>query len=68
MIKNDDDSIVLSKEEAQELNIAYQTLYAILDSMSDSIEGYFANQDDYINMMKWQCLLNDEEFIQEEYE
>ncbi len=68
MIKNEDGSAVLSKEELEELNIAYQTLYAILDSMPTSISDYFENSNDYVNMMKWQCLLNDEEFIREEHE
>lgn len=67
MIKNEDGSIVLSKEELQELNIAYQSLYAVLDEMGKPIGDYFENQDDYVNIMKWQCTLNDEEFRREDW-
>jgi hypothetical protein len=63
MIRNEDGSAVLSKEELQELNIAYQKVVDILDGMPSFLGDYCKNMDEYANIRKWEDILNGEEFI-----
>jgi len=62
MIKNEDGSVVLSKEELEELNNAYQKLYNVLSGFPSSLQDYCEDNEEYANIGKWQCSLNGEEF------
>lgn len=63
MIKNEDGSAVLSKEEMQELHKAYQKVVDILDDQASSLQDYCKNMNEYANIRKWEDLLNGEEFV-----
>lgn len=67
MQKNVDGSVMLTKTEFAKLNKAYQGLYSMLDSISCSVNEYFERKD-YMNIAKWQCWLNGEEFDRSDYE
>jgi len=62
MIKNEDGSVVLTKEELEELNNAYKKLYDMLSIFPASLQDYCKDNEEYANIGKWQCLLNGEEF------
>lgn len=68
MKKNPDGSITLTQEEFEEINKAFQGLYTALQAGPAFIGDYFASHEDYVNMAKWYCQLNGEEFNPEDYE
>ena len=53
MQKNEDGSVVLTKQELKQLNSAYHSLYTILDNMPAFLGDYFSNHEKYINVEKW---------------
>jgi heme oxygenase len=61
MQKNNDGSIIITKEDLEELNNAYQGLYDTLNRFPTSMQDFFEDEE-YLKICKWQCLLNNEEF------
>lgn len=68
MQKNKDGSVVLTKKELKEVNKAYQSLYTILGDMPTFLGDFFDEQEDYINVEKWHCLLNGKKFDRSDWE
>ena len=62
MIKHEDGSTTLTKEELEELNKAYHKLYGIISRMPSSLQDYCRYDDEYANIGKWSCFLEDRPF------
>lgn len=67
MQNNEDGSVALSKEELAELHKAYQMVVDILDAMPAFLGDYCRNASDYVNIRKWEHLLNGKEFDRSDY-
>ncbi len=66
MKKNEDGSVVLTKNEVKQLNTAYQTLYDLLSDMP-SYMGDFMERKDHQAVVKWHCLLKGERYRKKDW-
>jgi hypothetical protein len=68
MNKNTDGSVTLTVQELDEVNKAYKALYGIIADSPCFLGDYFDEHEDYMNVVKWHCLLNGDEFDRDDWE
>ena len=57
---------MLSGQELKELSNAYQNIKSILSSMPTSLDDFFENRRQYMEVCKWSALLAGRKWTQEE--
>lgn len=62
MKQDNQGNVTLTQNEFKELHEAYQRLCDTLDSFTSSMQDFCRSDNEYLNIRKWECLLNGEEF------